>query len=101
MADHGQRDKPLIVSEYGILLPEYYGFDLERVRSFMHDTYDFMLNATDQHIGYPDDGNRLVQRWAWYSLGDDAWPTGNLIDLETGDLTGVGEAHQEFISRLQ
>jgi hypothetical protein len=28
----------------------------------MHDTYDFMLNATDPHIGYPADGNRLVQR---------------------------------------
>jgi hypothetical protein len=76
------------------------GFPLERVRSFMHDTYDFMLNATDLSIGYPADGNRLVQRWAWYSLSDGVYPTGNLIDLETGDLTGVGEAHQEFTSRL-
>jgi hypothetical protein len=100
MADHNQRDRPLIVSEYGILMPEDYGFPLERVRSFMHDTYDFMLNATDLSIGYPADGNRLVQRWAWYSLSDGVYPTGNLIDLETGDLTGVGEAHQEFISRL-
>jgi hypothetical protein len=100
MADHNQRDRPLIVSEYGILMPEDYGFPLERVRSFMHDTYDFMLNATDLSIGYPADGNRLVQRWAWYSLSDGVYPTGNLIDLETGDLTGVGEAHQEFTSRL-
>jgi hypothetical protein len=101
MADHGQRHKPLIVSEYGILMPEDYGFPLERVERFMYDTYDFMLNATNHQTGYPADGNRLVQRWAWYSLGDDVYPTGNLIDLDTGDLTGIGQAHQEFISRLQ
>jgi hypothetical protein len=82
-------------------MPEEYGFPLERVESFMYDTYDFMLNAADHQTGYPADGNRLVQRWAWYSLGDDVYPTGNLIDLDTGDLTGIGEAHQEFVSRLQ
>ena len=27
MADHGQRDKPLWITEYGILMPEEYGFD--------------------------------------------------------------------------
>jgi hypothetical protein len=100
LADRGQRDKPLIISEYGILMPADYGFGFERVQRFLFDTYTFMLTATDEQIGYPADDNRLVQRWAWYSLGDRRYPTGNLIDLETGQLTRMGQAHREFISRL-
>ncbi|MFQ5610892.1 MAG: hypothetical protein ACE5H9_02020 [Anaerolineae bacterium] len=100
MADHGQREKPLIVSEYGILMPEDYGFPLERVKRFMYGTYDFMLNARDEQLGYPADDNRLVQRWAWYSLADDLYPTGNFIDLESGELTSLGHAHQEYIAAL-
>jgi hypothetical protein len=36
----------------------------------MRGTFDFFMTATDDEIGYPADGNRLVQRWAWYSLND-------------------------------
>lgn len=100
MADHGQRDKPLVISEYGILMPKAYGFGPERVKRFLYGTYDFLVNAADEHIGYPVDDNRLVQRWAWYSLSDDLYPTGSFIDFDTGDLTSLGEAHQEFISNL-
>ncbi|MBI1878088.1 MAG: hypothetical protein HYR94_07665 [Chloroflexi bacterium] len=100
LADRGQRDKPLIVSEFGILMPKDYGFGPERVQRFLYGTYEFMLIATDQQIGYPADDNRLVQRWAWYSLGDRRYPTGNLIDYATGDLTSLGHAHQKFISSL-
>lgn len=70
MAEKGQRDKPLIVSEYGILFHEGLGYDYERVKRFMLATFDYFMNATDPEIGYPADGNRLVQRWAWYSLDD-------------------------------
>lgn len=100
MADRGQRNKPLIISEYGILMPEDYGFPLERVKDFMYGTYNFMLNATDEQIGYPADDNRLVQRWAWYSLSDDRYATGNLINLETGELTDLGHVHREYIANL-
>ena len=100
LADRGQRNKPLIVSEYGILMPEDYGFSPERVKSFMYGTYDFMLAATDEKIGYPADDNRLVQGWAWFSLSDDRYTTGNLIDFETGELTEVGESHLEYVSNL-
>jgi hypothetical protein len=100
MADQGQRDKPLIVSEYGILMPEEYGFDSERVKKFLYGTYEFMLTASDDQIGYPLDDNRLVQRWAWYSLSDDNYPSGNFIDYTTGELTDVGKAHQEFVTQL-
>ena len=70
MADRGQREKPLIVSEYGILFHDGLGYDYERVSAFMLSTFDYFLSATDPDIGYPADGNRLVQRWAWYSLDD-------------------------------
>jgi len=100
MAKHGERNKPLIVSEYGILMPADYGFDPERVQRFLYGTYQFMLNATGEEIGYPDDNNHLVQRWAWYSLSDDRYPTGNLVDFATGELTSLGKAHQGFVSRL-
>lgn len=100
MASQGQRDKPLIVSEYGILMPADYGFDLERVQKFLYGTYEFMLTATDDQVGYPADENRLVQQWAWYSLSDDQYPTGNFIDFNTGELTSLGQAHQEFVARI-
>ena len=100
MADHGQQNKPLIISEYGILMPEDYGFPVERLQRFMTGSYDFMLTATDEDIGYPADDYHLVQRWAWYSLSDDRYPTGNFIDFDTGELTPLGQSHQEYISTL-
>ena len=100
LADRGQRDKPLIISEFGILMPEDYGFGPERVQRFLYGTYEFMLTATDEQIGYPADDNRLVQRWAWYSLSDRRYSTGNFIDFATGDLTSLGHAHQKFIAGL-
>jgi len=81
-------------------MPEDYGFEPERVQHFMVGTYEFMLAATDKEIGYPADDNHLVQRWAWYSLGDPRYPIGNFIDLDTADLTSLGKAHQKFISSL-
>jgi len=97
MKERGFQDKPLIISEYGIPLPEYYGYTFERVRDFMYQTFDFLLYATDDELGYPADGNRLVQRWCWYSLVDIDYPTGNLVDIETGSLLPLGIAFAEYI----
>lgn len=99
MARHGERDKPLVVSEYGILMPEDYGFDQERVQAFMGATFDYFLTATDGVVGYPPDDNRLVQWWCWYSLAapDDYYPTGNLFDPETKALTPVGAAFAGYV----
>jgi len=76
MRDRGQRQKPLVISEYGVVWPSGYGFlggrDKARgdqmVIDFMRNTFDYCLNATDPALGYSADGDRLVQRWAWYSL---------------------------------
>jgi hypothetical protein len=98
MGDHGQRDKPLVVTEYGILMPSDYGFDYERVRAFMEGSFDVFLSATDGAVGYPQDGNRLVQWWCWYSLAapEDYYPTGNVVDPDTGTLTPLGEAFAAY-----
>jgi len=97
MKDRGQRDKPLIVSEYGIVMPPDYGFGPERVIRFLYGTFDFFLSASDPELGYPPDKNRLVQRWCWYSLADTEYPAGNLLDPQTGQVTEVGQAWREYV----
>ena len=98
MSENGYGGLPLIVSEYGILMPEEYGFDAERVAAFMDATFDFFQTATDDKLGDPNDGYRLVQRWAWFSL--DVQPfdpdtgvgfNGNLFDPETKTITAHGQ----------
>ncbi len=78
MKRNGYRDRPLIVSEFGILWPESFGppdypFDYVRVRKFMLDTFNWMMTTTDDTdtIGYRADDNRLVQAWSWFSLAED------------------------------
>ena len=98
MADRGYRDKELIVSEYGILMYADFGFGYERVRDFMLGTFDYFRTASDGALGQPADGNRLVQRWCWYSLSDTQYPTGNLVDLTTGQLTALGQDFADYVA---
>jgi hypothetical protein len=97
MKDRGERDKPLIVSEYGIVMPSEYGFPEERVRDFMYATFDFFMTARDPDLGYAPDDGRLVQRWCWYSLSDTVYPTGNLFDTGTGQITPLGLAYGSYV----
>jgi hypothetical protein len=99
MAERGYRDKELLVSEYGVLMYEDYGFDYPRVRDFMLGSFDVMLNTTDAELGLPADGNRLVQRWCWYSLDDDVYPTGNLAGVNGGELTPLGRDFKAYLDR--
>lgn len=101
MKEHGEQEKPLIVSEYGILMPEEYGFPPERVQRFMIQTFDYMLNARDPAIGYPLDADRLVQRWCWFSLAYSQYPTGDLMRVETGELTPLGETFARYVHAHQ
>ena len=100
MDRHGQRDKALIVTEYGILMPEEYGFPPETVADYMRRSFDLLLHTRDPEIGYPADDNRLVQRLLWYSLSDTTYPTGNLVDPVTGELTLLGQAFAEYVDSL-
>ena len=101
MAEHGQRDKPLVVSEYGILMPEDYGFPPEVVVRFMTDTFDYFLTARDPDLGYAADGNRLVQAFCWYSVADEKYPTPNLFDPVTRTITPVGKAFKQYVAGLK
>jgi len=91
MRKHGQQEKPLWITEYGILMPEEYGFDAGRVTRYMLDSFALLDQLTDPALGYPQDGNRLVQRWMWYPARHSRYSTGNLFD-DYGRVTEVGEA---------
>ncbi len=99
MKDHNQQQKPLIVSEYGIVYRHADMNNLNLVRSFMLSTFDYFMNTKDCALGYFEDQCRLVQRWAWYSL-DDNGPSFNdyayLINPSTGVLTPLGQAFAEY-----
>jgi len=99
MTQRGYQETPLIVSEYGILMPADYGFPPERVAAFVTSTFDFFLTAADPALGYPEDDYRLVQSWYWYSLDDpaDHYPTGNLFNPQTEAITAVGEAWVRYV----
>ena len=104
MDDRGERDKELIVSEYGILMPDSYGYDAPRVITFMLGTFDIFSNTIDVDLGHPMDGNRLVQRWAWYSLNDKRFEGhtshSHLYDPTSHDLTLLGIAFRDDVSPL-
>lgn len=100
MAANGYGEKPLAVTEFGILLPEDYGFPPEFVQNYMRMAYDYFLSATGES-GQAADGGRLVQYAFWYSLYDDGdYQTGNLFDGETGALTELGKAFIQYIDGL-
>jgi len=107
LADHGQRFKPLWITEYGSLLPHDAKGGLvtqppERARDYMLATFKFLENATNLATGYPFDGNHLVQRWFWYSL-DDALTRfgGSLYDPDTGRATVIGSAFQAYVEKSE
>ncbi len=100
MAERGLRDRPLVVSEYGILMPGSYGFPPDAVAGFLADTFDFFLTAADAELGYPPDGNRLVQAFCWYSNSDTVYPTPSLFDPQTRAITPVGEMFTAYIAGL-
>lgn len=102
MAANGYQDRPLAITEFGILLPNDYGFPPERVAEFMVETLDAMLTMRGP-AGMPADNGRFVQYWFWYSVEDlpDYYPTGDLFKLETGRLTLLGETWRDYLLRAR
>ncbi len=99
MADNGYQDRPLIITEFGIIL-HWSSLDPDqqkanaRVLAFMDESIDFLLTASDPAIGCPDDGNRLVQRWAWFALAG-SW-SGWLFEMDSGELSMFGQRYAEL-----
>ncbi len=105
MHDHGYRHRPLLLSEYSLLLPyeddggtcfvqDEFGncFTPSRVQAFMTNTFNYLSTATDPNLGFPADNNRLVQQWLWFSIHNlGVGQVSNLIQNETsGALTNLG-----------
>lgn len=103
MKDNGYGELPLTVSEYGILMPDWLGFDEIRVNTFMNASFDYMLNAIDPTLGDPNDNYRLVQTFSWYSTGNpnDAF-NGYLFEGTTfpWDLSPMGQNYTNYVSQL-
>jgi len=78
MADRGYKERPLIITEYGLL---YQYFPPTRVNAYMNATFDYLSTAAGS-TGYSADKGRLVQAWAWYSLADQSFG-GWLYDPQT------------------
>lgn len=106
MKNRGYQDKPLIISEYGVLWPDWLAdedgqfFTPARVSHFMTQTFDLLLYETDPEIGYPADDYRLVQAWAWYSLSDDQLYNGYLFHSDSKTLSPMGEAYAAYTVAL-
>ncbi|MCB0166143.1 MAG: hypothetical protein KDI79_18050 [Anaerolineae bacterium] len=98
MAAKGERNKPLLNTEYG-LLNDFYGYyDEQDAVNFMHETFDYMFSATDASVGYPLDENRLVQGWFWYSLNSEWFPLGQLYNSTNKQLTVVGQGWENYVT---
>lgn len=95
MADHGARGEPLIISEFGVLMPSEYLGQGDRatgdkvVMQFMSQVFDFLRLATDENTGCPEDDHHLVQRWLWYSLNEPYYD----FETQTGMNGALFEAH--------
>ncbi len=106
MKNHGQQQKPLVISEYSLLYPyevdpggcylqDEYGncFTPERVVKFVNNSLGYLESAADPGLGYGRDGNRLVQRWLWYGTWTQAVGyISNLTDASGAQLTAAGNA---------
>lgn len=72
MFDRGYHGMPLYLTEYGILMPPDLGngFPPSRVNAFMNSTFDYLTASADPKLGNPNDDDRLVQKYSWYSTSN-------------------------------
>jgi len=101
MAANGYRDTPLALTEFGVLMPEEYGFSAQFVAEYMRESFAWLQIATDAATGYRADGNRLVQRWAWFSLADSLYPAPDLANLPAKSLTELGEVFRDYVLKYK
>lgn len=98
MANRGYGGQPLVISEFGIPMPADYGFPPEVVAGFLQETTRYFITAVDGGLGDPTDGGRLVQRWCWFSLEYEPYPTGDLLDPIANRWTPLGYAWLSMVS---
>ena len=108
MKNHGEQQKPLILSEYSILYSFTNGdgscwedefgncFTHARVSTFMDNTFDYFNNHRDANLGYALDGNRLIQQWLWFSMHMVPGSNGSISNLLEPDLTTLTTVGHNF-----
>ena len=101
MAERGYADRPLVVSEYGFLMPHDFGFTPEEVAEFMTESFDYFLSARNE-TGYAADDHRLVQWWFWFVFHDtqEEFSASFLYDRSAGRLTHLGEAYVAYLNAV-
>jgi hypothetical protein len=94
---------PYEVDPDGCWLADEYGncFTTSRVIAFLNNSLNYLESATDPNLGYPLDGNRLVQQWLWFSVNNENG-VGNISDLITSSgsqyvLSQVGTAFRNYV----
>lgn len=106
MKDHGQQHKPLINSEFGMLLTKEHGIGYVETRDYMLGVFEYFMNsAIDPELGHPGDGNRLLQEWFWYILAKDVSHgeefNTDLFDSDTKQILPLGRDYSAFVRGLR
>ncbi len=92
LAEFGLQKKDLIMNEWA----DFSGNSV----NYLKDTVNYLMTATDQNTGNPDDEYRLVQKWAWFLFVDtpNDFPEWKNAWLSiAGKLTPLGEAYKAMI----
>ena len=111
MKDHGQQQKPLVLSEFSILYPyvddgdscflqDEFGncFTPQRIINFMDKAFDYLNSVKDPNLGYALDDNRLVQQWLWFAVHEDGvGVSSNLVEADLKTLTKIGQNYRDSV----
>jgi hypothetical protein len=98
MVEHDYQDRPLIITEFGVLMPPDY-ISQPRVIAYMNATFDYLSTAAGAS-GYGADKGHLVQAWAWYSLSDNTYYNGWLFDPVTKARTAYGDNFAAYTAQV-
>jgi hypothetical protein len=98
MKANGYQATPLALTEFGILMPASYGFPPDTIADYLEQSFTWLYAAEDPQTGDPADSFHLVQKWAWFSISDPNYPSANLGDLASGELSLVGERFRALVS---
>ena len=118
MAFIGEKEKPLWITEYGSLFPDWEivciiyhvscnfpinGWPTEYDSyEFMIKTFDYLISTSNSEIGFNEDNSQLVQRWFWYSLnGIRNDFGGTLFDPdENHSQTLAGQGYESYTNQI-
>ena len=90
-----------LISEFGLqnkdlIIKEWADFSDNSI-SYLQNTVNYLLTATDQNLGNPDDEYRLVQKWAWFLFVPENSDWKNAWLSNNGQLTPLGQAYKAMI----